>query len=133
MKGKPYEKKYDYILFTDNKRILNAQYQVSQEQAVTAAINTIKYNNIYPDVNQDYCNFSLDLSSHYDKYYNDYNILYPQPYNNIPQTATVLRSVPNSNSYPASWRTIPAGITTEYVAHEEIILHVSRQDYKQYR
>lgn len=84
--------------------------------------NVIIIRNIYPDVNQDYCNFSLDLSSHYDKYYNDYNILYPQPYNNIPQTATVLRSVPNSNSYPASWRTIPAGITTEYVAHEEIIL-----------
>ena len=76
------------------------------------------------------------ILDNYDKYYNDYNdynILYPQPYNNIPQTATVLRSVPNSNSYPASWRTIPAGITTEYVAHEEIILHVSRQDYKQYR
>ena len=84
--------------------------------------NVIIIRNIYPDVNQDYCNFSLDLSSHYDKYYNDYNILYPQPYNNIPQTATVLRSVPNSSSYPDSWRTIPAGTTSKYVAHETIIL-----------
>lgn len=78
--------------------------------------------NIYPDANQDYCNFSLDLSSHYDNYYgNNYNS-YPRPYHNIPQTATILRSVPNSSSYPASWRTIPAGVTAEYVAHEEIIL-----------
>lgn len=78
--------------------------------------------NIYPDVNQDYCNFSLDLSSHYDNYYSDGYNSYLRPYNNIPQTATVLRSVPNLSSYPSSWRTIPAGATSEYVAHEEIIL-----------
>ena len=76
--------------------------------------------NIYPDANQDYCNFSLDLSSHYDNYYSDGYNSYLRPYNNIPQTATVLKSAPNSS--PASWRTIPAGVTAEYVAHEEIIL-----------
>lgn len=77
---------------------------------------------LYPDTNQDYCDFSLDLSRHYDKFYNEYNLHYLRPYNNVPQTATILRSVPDSSSYPDSWRTIPAGATSEYVAHEEIIL-----------
>lgn len=84
--------------------------------------NQIIIRNIYPDTNQDYCDFSLDLSSHYDKFYNEYNLNYIRPYNNIPQTATILRSVPDTSSYPATWRTIPAGATSEYVAHEEIIL-----------
>lgn len=84
--------------------------------------NQIIIRNIYPDTNQDYCDFSLNLSSHYDKFYNDYNLHYPRPYENIPQTATILRSVPNSSSYPDSWRTIPAWTTSKYVAHETIIL-----------
>ena len=77
---------------------------------------------LYPATNQDYCNYTINLSSHYNSYYNTYGYTFPQPYENVPQTATVLRSVPNSNSYPASWRTIPAGTTSEYVAHEEVLL-----------
>ncbi len=84
--------------------------------------NQIIIRNIYPDTIQDYCDFSLDLSSHYNKFYNEYDLDYIRPYNNIPQTATILRSVPDTSSYPITWRTIPAGATSEYVAHEEIIL-----------
>lgn len=76
--------------------------------------------NLHPSGSQNYCNFVLDLSYHYDNYYNVLEYTSPQPYENIPQTATVLKSAPNSN--PASWRTIPAGATSKYVAHEEIIL-----------
>jgi hypothetical protein len=78
--------------------------------------------NLHPSDSQSYCDFVLDLSYHYDNYYNILEYTSPQPYENIPQTATVLRSVPNSSSYPALWRTIPAGVAAEYVAHEEIIL-----------
>lgn len=78
--------------------------------------------NIYPDINSNHCNFGLELASHYLYYYDLYGNTSPQPYDNIPQTATVLRSVPNSSSYPDSWRTIPAGTTSKYVAHETIIL-----------
>lgn len=76
--------------------------------------------NLHPSGSQSYCNFILDLSYHYDNYYNILEYTSPQPYENIPQTATVLKSA--SNSSPASWRTISAGVTVEYVAHEEIIL-----------
>lgn len=76
--------------------------------------------NLHPSGSQSYCNFILDLSYHYDNYYNILEYTSPQPYENIPQTATVLKSAPNSS--PASWRTIPSGKTTKYIAHEEIIL-----------
>jgi hypothetical protein len=38
------------------------------------------------------------------------------------QTFTRLTSVPNDPQYPATWRTIPAGAISEYVAHEEVLL-----------
>lgn len=78
--------------------------------------------NIHPDIDSDYCDFNLDLISHYSYYYHLCGHTTSQPYENVPQTATILRSVPNSSSYPSSWRIIPAGTTSEYVAHEEIIL-----------
>ena len=37
------------------------------------------------------------------------------------QTFTRLTSVPNDPQYPATWRTIPAGAISEYVAHEEVV------------
>ena len=46
----------------------------------------------------------------------------PAPYENVPTIATQLISVPNSNQYPASWRTIPSGVTARYMAHEDILL-----------
>ena len=77
---------------------------------------------LYPATSQDYCNYTLNLSSHYNSYYNVYGYTYPQPCNNVPKTATILRSVPNSSSYPDSWRTIYSGKISEYVAHEEVLL-----------
>ena len=78
--------------------------------------------NLYPSSSHSYCNFVLDLSYHYDNYYNVLEYTSPQPYENVPQTSTALRSVPNTNSYPASWCTIPSGKASKYVAHETIIL-----------
>ena len=58
-------------------------------------------------------------------YYNYYTLLgnnSPNPYANVPKTFTRLTSVPNDPQYPATWRTIPAGAISEYVAHEEVLL-----------
>ena len=41
---------------------------------------------------------------------------------NVPLTFTRLTSVPNDPQLPSSWRTIPSGATSEYAAHEEIVL-----------
>ena len=78
--------------------------------------------NIHPSTTQDYCNFELPLWTHYHYYYNIYNNTTPSPYANVPKTFTRLVSVPNDPQFPSSWRTIPAGATSEYVAHEEILL-----------
>ena len=78
--------------------------------------------NIHPSTTQDYCNFDLPLWTHYHYYYNIYNTTTPSPYANVPKTFTRLVSVPNDPQFPSSWRTIPAGATSEYVAHEEILL-----------
>ena len=56
------------------------------------------------------------------KTYNIYNYSTPSPYANVPKTFTRLVSVPNDPQFPSSWRTIPAGATSEYVAHEEVLL-----------
>ena len=77
---------------------------------------------IHPSTAQDYCNFELPLWTHYHYYYNIYNNTTPSPYANVPKTFTRLVSVPNDPQFPSSWRTIPAGATSEYVAHEEILL-----------
>ena len=77
---------------------------------------------IHPAGTQDYCNFELPLWTHYHYYYNIYNNTTPSPYANVPKTFTRLVSVPNDPQFPSSWRTIPAGATSEYVAHEEVLL-----------
>ena len=76
--------------------------------------------NIHPGTTQDYCNFEMPLWTHYYYYYNIYGNTTPDPYANVPKTFTRLISVPNG--YQSSWRTIPSGATSEYVAHEEVIL-----------
>lgn len=76
--------------------------------------------NIHPSTTQDYCVFELPLWTHYHLYYDIYNNSTPDPYANVPKTFTRLISVPNA--YQSSWRTIPTGAISEYVAHEEVIL-----------
>jgi hypothetical protein len=76
-----------------------------------------------PSGNQDYCNFSIPLSTHYQVTYGlSPFINYPPPHENIPKTFTVLESVPAGHGFPTSWHTIESGQTAEYVAHETIIL-----------
>ena len=76
--------------------------------------------NIHPSTTQDYCVFELPLWTHYHLYYDIYNNSTPDPYANVPKTFTRMISVPNA--YQSSWRTIPTGAISEYVAHEEVIL-----------
>lgn len=78
--------------------------------------------NIHPSTTQDYCNFELPLWIHYYLYYNAYGNTTPDPYANVPKTFTRLTSVPNDPQFQSSWRTIPTGAISEYVAHEEVLL-----------
>ncbi|MBR6227868.1 MAG: C10 family peptidase [Bacteroidales bacterium] len=76
----------------------------------------------YPDNTQDYCDFELPLQLYYNLYYNLLGNEAPAPYENVPKMAAYLISVENSSQYPSSWRTIPLGAVSEYVAHKEIHL-----------
>ncbi len=78
--------------------------------------------NIHPGTPQDYCDFEMPLFLHYLQYYNMYGNTTPAPWLNVPLTFTRLTSVPNDPQLPSSWRTIPSGATSEYAAHEEIVL-----------
>ena len=78
--------------------------------------------NIHPGTTQDYCNFEMPLWMHYYNYYTLLGNNSPNPYANVPKTFTRLTSVPNDPQYPATWRTISTGATSEYVAHEEVLL-----------
>lgn len=66
----------------------------------------------------DYCDFSLNLSDHYQSYYSKHDT--PEPYLCVPQTAATLIS--SNDNTPASWRTIPPGASSEYIAHKSITL-----------
>ena len=83
---------------------------------------------IYPSTNENYCNFDLELWYHYMTYYTPFQTT-PHPYQNVPPTATRLFSVPisvpnGSGTYyfDDSLRTIPSGVTSEYIAHKEVVL-----------
>ena len=83
---------------------------------------------IYPSTNENYCDFDLELWMHYFLFYNPSQTT-PPPYQNVPPIATRLYSVPVSlpsgsgNYYfDSSWRTIPSGAISEYVAHKEVVL-----------
>lgn len=74
--------------------------------------------NIYPRINYQEGDNQLILSSFYTDYLpSDNSIL---PYRMVPSIANSLTSA--SASSPESWRTIPAGATAVYQAHEEVIL-----------
>ena len=76
--------------------------------------------NIYPSTNEDMCRTELPLDRYYSTFYsNSANSSY-HPYNITPQTMTTLTSA--SASSPSSWRTIPAGASAVYQAHEEVVL-----------
>ena len=77
---------------------------------------------IRPSTTQEYCDFELPLWLHYYTYYSVYGNTTPDPYANVPKTFTRLTSVPNNPQYPSTWRTIPAGATSEYAAHEQVLL-----------
>ena len=75
--------------------------------------------NVYPASEQDICDMHMNLSVYYALYPN--HILFGVPaWLLTPRTMTTLTSA--SASSPAAWRTIPAGASAEYVAHEEVIL-----------
>ena len=78
--------------------------------------------NIHPAGIQDYCDFEVPLWGYYNYYYNVYGNSTPDPHEIVPKTFTRLTSVPNEAPFPSTWRTIPSGATSEYVAHEEILL-----------
>lgn len=82
--------------------------------------------NARPANDQELCNAHLNLSDFY--YWNEFmmgNRFFGNPlpcpiYELVPKTMTTLTSA--SASSPESWRTIPAGATAVYQAHEEVIL-----------
>ncbi len=79
---------------------------------------------LHPPTNdyRDICNYQLSLFNYYYWFYVLNANETPLPNNNIPIISAILYSAPESNTTPASWRTIPAGATAEYVAHKEVIL-----------
>ncbi len=78
--------------------------------------------NIYPAGTQDYCDFEVPLWGYYNYYYNVYGNSTPDPHEIVPKTFTRLTSVPNEAPFPSTWRTIPSEATSEYVAHEQVLL-----------
>jgi|GEM_PF-2380730 len=98
--------------FTLNNLNPNNTYNSSQAAII----------NLLPSGYQNYCNFSIPLSTYYNNCYNIWNmfVTFPPPHQNVPQTFTVLESA--SASSPASWRTIEPGQTVTYTAHEQVIL-----------
>ncbi len=78
--------------------------------------------NIHPNLTDDYCDYQLPLDLHYHFYYDICGNTTPFPYENVPKTFTYLISASNNPQYPSSWRTIPNGATSEYVAHKTVLL-----------
>lgn len=70
----------------------------------------------------DYCNNVLSLYEFYNHFYGHSGESIPAPYANVPSTATILYSVPDGLNAPASWNTIPNGVSSKYIAHHEISL-----------
>lgn len=71
-----------------------------------------------PENPLDYCDFNVNLSNYYRRYYLENDN--PEPYLCVPQTATTLTS--SNSTTPASWRTIPSGATSTYLAHNTVRL-----------
>ncbi|MDO9154871.1 MAG: C10 family peptidase [Paludibacter sp.] len=75
---------------------------------------------------RDYCTYYVPLWQHYHNYYIQHGQTTPAPYYNVPKTFPYLESVDESIAQalglPSSWNTIPSGVSTEYVAHDVIVL-----------
>lgn len=94
---------------------LNPSYNFSQDHAAIF--------NLHPQVTQDPCDYELSLDLYYYYYYTLMGNTTPPPYQNVPYVLPVLKSSTVTNNYSqSSWRTIPSGATSEYLAHEEVLL-----------
>ena len=111
---------YDGFFSLDNLTPGNHYYPLAQK--------AIFY--IHPNGYNDICYANIGLEDFYNNYYS-YHIhgyssntpslfLIPKPYQITPNTMTILTSAPSTTRL--DYRTIPAGVTAEYQAHEEIIL-----------
>ena len=75
---------------------------------------------IRPPYHGDFCNQELSLDEFYSIFYSNSGNSNLQPWMIVPQTMTTLTSA--SITSDSSWRTISAGVTAAYQAHEEIEL-----------
>ena len=78
--------------------------------------------NIHPAYSHNYCDFTLPLEVYYHNYYNVLGNTTPLPHANVPYTLTRLQSALNTNSSSSTWYQIPSGASSEYKAHEEVLL-----------
>jgi hypothetical protein len=76
---------------------------------------------IYPNLSQNYCNYSMPLWVHYAMYYNVLGETFPPPFLNVPYTFNILESVPGDWGLPTQWHTISSGELAVYSAHEKVI------------
>ena len=94
---------------------LNPNCNYTQDHAVII--------NLHPQVTQDPCNYELSLDTYYYYFYTTMGYTTPPPYQNVPYVLPILKSSSVTNTYSQnSWRTIPSGATSEYLAHEEVLL-----------
>lgn len=76
---------------------------------------------LHPGEDDVFCDYTLDLT----RYYNDniYNgIVQEFPFYFVPATYANLLSSREHTNAPVSWRTIPSGESSEYVAHKSVTL-----------
>lgn len=76
---------------------------------------------LYPGENDVFCDYTLDLTRYYsDNIYN--GIVQETPSYFVPNTYANLISSREQPNVPASWRTIPSGESSEYIAHKSVTL-----------
>lgn len=76
---------------------------------------------LYPGEDDVFCDYTLDLTMYYnDKIHN--GIVQESPFYFVPNTYANLISSREQIGTPNSWRTIPSGETSEYVAHKSVTL-----------
>lgn len=71
---------------------------------------------------REWCALNIELVNHYVAYYDLLNMTQYEPWENVINTTDDLVSIPIDERYPSSWRTIPSGESSEYVAHKSITL-----------
>lgn len=71
---------------------------------------------------REWCTLNIELMDHYVTYYDLFNLSQYEPWENVINTTNDLVSIPNDERYPSSWRTIPSGESSEYIAHKSVTL-----------